>query len=30
VTTDDVVRATRHWLDPTNRAVLTYRRKEAE
>jgi zinc protease len=29
VTKDDVVRATRRWLDPDNRAVLTYRRKEA-
>ena len=29
VTKDDVVRATRRWLDPDNRAVLTYRRKDA-
>jgi predicted Zn-dependent peptidase len=29
VTVDDVVRATRRWLDPVNRAVLVYRRKEA-
>ena len=29
VTVDDVARATRRWLDPDNRAVLIYRRKEA-
>jgi hypothetical protein len=29
VTKDDVVRATRRWLDPDQRAVLFYRRKEA-
>ena len=29
VTRDDVVRATRRWLDPDNRAVLIYRRKDA-
>ena len=29
VTTDDVVRATRRWLAPDNRAVLTYRSQQA-
>jgi predicted Zn-dependent peptidase len=29
VTRDDVVRATRRWLEPDNRAVLIYRRKDA-
>jgi predicted Zn-dependent peptidase len=29
VTTDDVLRVTRRWLAPENRAVLTYRTDEA-
>jgi len=29
ITSDDVLRASRRWLDPDHRAVLTYRKKEA-